>query len=110
MAGFGNGHSRNAHNTARGANPDNLDIKPAGFPAIAGTNWFPLKTLDMPNSDRMGHILMILHNGENSKSPVVGEFSAVKDREGVMISVLPPDEQGCDCGATSRTRPSSDYS
>src|SRR5579872_525063 len=78
MAGFGDGHSRNAHSTARGANPDNLDIKPAAIPARAGTNWFPLKTLDLPNSVLMLHILLILHTGENSNSSAEREFCAVE--------------------------------
>jgi hypothetical protein len=63
---------------ARRANPDNLDIKPAVSPAPAGTNCFPLKTLDFPYLVRIPHILMILHTGENSNSSAKCEFSAVK--------------------------------
>ena len=88
MAGFGDGRSRNAHNTARGANPDNLDIKPAVVPTIVGTNWFPLKTLDLPYADLMPNILMIFRTGENSKSLSQREFSAVKPHAVVTMRAV----------------------
>ena len=72
----------NKYSTRAGANPDNLDITPAAFPGLAGTNWFPLKTLDLPYWAHIASILMIFRVGENSKSPLQRQFSAVKSSRG----------------------------